>query len=156
MWGAFTFRMSKIIFGTDGSADAERAAEYAVDLARERDATLHVICVVDRRVLDEPALSSDELTTILVEDHCSEAVERIRSLAADAGVSVETVSRHGTPHETIHQYAEEIGAESIVVGHHGERGEHCGGVRRRLAELAPDYEVVVAPPDTEGAPLRRS
>lgn len=47
--------MTAILLATDGSEDARRAAEYAIDLARERDAVLHVLRAVDRWTLDEPA-----------------------------------------------------------------------------------------------------
>jgi len=61
--------MGTILLATDGSADARQAAREALDLAEERDATLHVICVVDERRFDDPALSSAELATIYAEDH---------------------------------------------------------------------------------------
>lgn len=139
--------MTAILLATDGSEDARRAAEYAITLARERDAVLHVLCVVDRRTLDEPALGSEELATILVEDTCRTAIETIRTMARRAGVPVEWRSEHGLPHESIHERAVDVDADRIVVGHHGSEGQHLGGVRRRLLELT-DREVLVPPADT--------
>ncbi|WP_276261529.1 universal stress protein [Haloglomus litoreum] len=136
--------MPAILLATDGSEDAHRAAEYAIELARERDAVLHVLCVVDRRTLDEPALGSEELATILVEDSCRTAIETIRDMASRAGVAMEWRSEHGLPHQSIHEHARDIDADQIVVGHHGSQGEHLGGVRRRLIELT-DREVVIPP-----------
>jgi nucleotide-binding universal stress UspA family protein len=147
MWvGAQTIRMPTVLLGTDGSEYADKAAEYAVELARERGADLHVLCIIDRRMLDEPALSSEELMTILVEDRCGEAISTVEEIGASAGVTVVGASRHGVPHEEIHDHATKIDADVIVVGHHGNRESHCGGVRRRLLERT-DREVVL-PPDT--------
>lgn len=136
--------MDTVLLATDGSEYARHAAEHAIALAKERDATLHVLCVVDRRSLKEPALSSEELMTVLVEDHCRDEIEAVVSMARDEGVPVEWSSRHGVPHEVIESYAADVGAGVIVVGHHGQRGEHCGGVRRRLLEHTA-REVVLPP-----------
>lgn len=138
--------MASVLLATDGSEYARRAAEHAIDLARERDATLHVLAVVDRRSLEEPALSSEELMTMLVEDHCRDEIEAVSSMTREAGVPMEWDSRHGVPHEVIAEYADAVDADCVVVGHHGQRAEHCGGVRRRLLERL-NREVVVAPPE---------
>lgn len=135
--------MDTVLLATDGSEYATRAAERAIELAAERGAALHVLAVVDRRTVDEPALSVDELATIEAEDHARESLEAVVELAADAGVTVVWEHRHGIPHAEILTYAAEIDAAVIVVGEHGTRDDHCGGVGRRVAEIA-DREVVVA------------
>lgn len=135
--------MDTVLLATDGSEYATRAAERAIELAAERGAALHVLAVVDRRTVDEPALSTDELATIEVEDHARERLEVVVEEAAEAGVTTAWERRHGIPHAEILTYAAEIDAAVIVVGEHGTRGDHCGGVGRRVARIA-DREVVVA------------
>lgn len=135
--------MERILLATDGSEDATRAADRAIETAAERGATLHVLCVVDRRKFDEPALSADELATIEVEDHARECLESVVERAGDADVPTVREHRHGIPHEAILEYADDIDASVIVVGEHGARDDHCGGVRRRVARRA-DREVLVA------------
>ncbi|WP_265111159.1 universal stress protein [Halosolutus halophilus] len=66
--------MGPILLATDGSEYARQAAKRAIELAEEREATLHVICVVDQRHFDDPALSSAELATIYAEDHAAVCV----------------------------------------------------------------------------------
>lgn len=135
--------METVLLATDGSEYATRAAETAIELASERGARLHVLCVVDRRKFDEPALSSDELATIEVEDHARESFETVVEKAGDAGVSAVHERRHGVPQTEILEYAEDIDAGAIVVGEHGVREEHFGGVGRRVARRS-DREVIVA------------
>lgn len=131
-----------ILLATDGSAHAQHAADHAIALAEEHDATLHVLCVVDDRIVPEPGLSSAELATIAAEEHGHECVRLVRDRAGDSGVTVEGEHRHGVPHEVIERYADEIDATVVVVGRHGDHETHLGGVGRKLVEES-DHEIVV-------------
>jgi nucleotide-binding universal stress UspA family protein len=93
------------ILATDGSDEATRVARRAVEVPRERGATLHVLCVVDRRTMAEPALSAGELATIETADHGHEAIALVRDLADGTGVIVEGTTRHGVSHEETVDYA---------------------------------------------------
>ncbi|WP_435348855.1 universal stress protein [Haloarchaeobius sp. HRN-SO-5] len=134
--------MEHILLATDGSEYARQAARHAIELADEDGATLHVICVVDQRRFDDPALSSAELATIFADEHAAVCVEEVTKMAADTAVAVDGDIRHGVPHEVILDYADEVDADVIVVGEHGEHEEHFSGVGRKVADTA-DREVVV-------------
>jgi nucleotide-binding universal stress UspA family protein len=134
--------MGTILLATDGSEDARRAAREAIDLAEERDATLHVICVVDERRFDDPALSSAELATIYAEDHAVLSVDEVIGMAADRPVTVEGDTRHGVPDEIILEYADEVDADTIVIGEHGDHEEHFSGVGRRVTD-GTDRDVMI-------------
>lgn len=134
--------MNPVLLAIDGSEYARRAAEAAIELADERGVALHVICIVDERVFDEPALSSAELATIYAEDHASMNVTEVAHMAEAREVPIEGVTRHGIPHESILDYAEEIDADVIVVGEHGDHDEHFSGVGKRLIQES-DREVRV-------------
>lgn len=126
--------MGPILLASDGSEYARKAAEAAIDLADERGVPLHVICIVDERIYDEPALSSAELVTIYAEDHASLNVTEVTHMAEGRDVPIEGVTRHGIPHDSILTYAEEIDADVIVVGEHGDHDEHFSGVGKRLMD----------------------
>lgn len=134
--------MGTILLATDGSEYARQAAKRAIELAEEREATLYVLCVVDQRRFDDPALSSAELATIYAEDHAVVCVSEVTDMAEDSNVSVEGDTRHGIPHEVIREYADEIDADLIVVGEHGAHEEHFSGVGQRVLEES-DREVRV-------------
>jgi nucleotide-binding universal stress UspA family protein len=137
--------MGAIVLATDGSEYARRAAERAVDLAEERGEPLHVICVVDRRRFDDPALGSAELATIYAEDHAAVSIDEVIEMAEERNVVVRGDTRHGVPHDVILEYAEEVDADVIVLGEHGDHDEHFRGVGRKVAGLADrDVEVVEA------------
>lgn len=134
--------MATILFATDGSEYARDAARKAIDMAKERDATLHVICVVDNQRFNEPGLSTSELATIYAEDHATVSVAEVTDMAGQSAVTVEGDTRHGVPHEVILEYAEEIDADAILVGEHGDHERHFSGVGKKVTELA-DREVIV-------------
>lgn len=140
--------METILLATDGSEYARRAAREALDIAERRDATLHVICVVDERRFGDPALSSAELATIYAEDHAAVSVDEVIEMAEHRSVVVEGDTRHGIPHEVIVKYAAEVDADTIVVGEHGDHEEHFSGVGRHVSEQTDrDVVVVEAIPD---------
>ena len=124
--------MGPILLATDGSEYAQEAAKQAINLAADSDATLHVICVVDQRRFDDPALSSAELATIYAEDHAGVCVDAVVEMAAERNVPVEVDTPHGVPDKVILEYADEIGADTIVIGEHGEHDEHFCGVGKRV------------------------
>ncbi|WP_435345842.1 universal stress protein [Haloarchaeobius sp. HRN-SO-5] len=134
--------MEHILLATDGSEYARTAAAHAIELAEEEGATLHVICVVDQRRFDDPALSSAELATIYADEHADVSVREVKQMASHTDVTVAGDTRHGIPHEIIVAYADEVDADLIVVGEHGAHEEHFSGVGRKVDELS-DREVVV-------------
>jgi nucleotide-binding universal stress UspA family protein len=101
---------------------------------------------VDERRFDDPALSSAELATIYAEEHAAVTVSDVAALAAERSVDAAGDTRHGVPHEVILAYADEIDADVIVVGEHGDHDEHFSGVGQRVAGQA-DREVVVVSAD---------
>ncbi|MFB6184336.1 MAG: universal stress protein [Haloarculaceae archaeon] len=134
--------MTTILLATDGSEFAQHAARRAIELAEEEGATLHVLCVVDQRRFDDPALSSAELATIYARDHAVLCVSGVADMAAERDVHVEGDTRHGVPHDVILDYADEVDADVIVIGEHGDHDEHFAGVGRKVLERS-DREVNV-------------
>ena len=134
--------MGSILLATDGSEYARHAAREAIALAEDRSVPLHVICVVDERRFNHPALSSAELATIYAEDHAAVCVREVTEMADQHDVLVDGDTRHGVPDEVILEYANEVDADVIVIGEHGEHDVHFSGVGREVME-ASDREVRV-------------
>ncbi|MFB6090444.1 MAG: universal stress protein [Halobellus sp.] len=108
-----------ILVPTDGSEQAESALDHAVGLAREHDATLHLLYVADS--------NRDSVTTLggEVVDALEREGERILEDAAERlGGTVDLVDavETGDPVETILDYADRVDADVIVMGTHGRRG----------------------------------
>ncbi|KTG19456.1 universal stress protein [Haloferax profundi] len=132
-----------ILVPTDGSTHAERAAEYAVDLASTYGAALHVLYVVDVRVTHTDSASGDDEET-----RGEGAVSSVADLAAARDVPVETEIRVGLPAETIVDYGKERNVDLVVMGTHGTSGLErylVGSVAERVVRLS-DVPVMCVPP----------
>lgn len=118
---------TRILVPIDGSSVAERGLDEAIALARQLGSTLHVLNVVDARMLIA-AVSTYAPSEQLVEDWriagerlVPQAIERARSrgvtavgrVGCDPGLQV---------HEAILREARSTAAELIVMGTHGRRG----------------------------------
>lgn len=128
-----------ILVATDGSADANRAVTHALEQAEQHGATLHGIFVVDTAVHAEPALSSGELDTIAVEEWGDEQLTEIVERGEGLEIEVETYSCHGKPYLEIIEYADEIDADLLVLGFHGQdhtTTDQIGSVTDRVVQNA--------------------
>ncbi|MUV88967.1 universal stress protein [Halapricum sp. CBA1109] len=133
-----------IAVGTDGSENAQEAVERAVNLAREHDAELHVITVVNTARYGEPALSSHELVLNELEDRANRQLDAISEYGTEAGVRVVTRCFHGDPSEEIVEYARENDVDLIVLGARGRthpRSTIGSTASRVLQDI--DHEVLV-------------
>ena len=103
--------MKRILMATDLSARSDRALERAIDLAREHDAELTVIHVVD-----------EDLPVSLADAHQATATRTITAhvdrLAADNRPRIATEVRLGRPYVDILEASDQAEAELIVLGMH--------------------------------------
>jgi nucleotide-binding universal stress UspA family protein len=128
-----------ILVPTDGSEGVDRTLEHAVEMARNHDATIHALYVIDRRF----ELAADEDRDDLVDrltDRGERAVAAVAEAAGDAGVDVVTDVREGIPYKAILAYADEADVDVIAMGTHGRTGRdrlaHLGSVTDRVVENA--------------------
>ncbi|QCC47896.1 universal stress protein [Halobellus limi] len=110
-----------ILVPTDGSAASEGAVDHAIELAKQYDATLHALYVVDTGAYSAMEVGSDIVIEALQEEG-NQAVDRVASEADEAGVAVETSVRTGIAHRSIVEYVSEEGIDLVVMGTHGRTG----------------------------------
>jgi Universal stress protein UspA and related nucleotide-binding proteins len=110
---ALSFPYEGILLPTDGSNSAQRAAEHALSLADELDATLHAISVTADSLLGEAANATA----------AEEAINAVVEAAEARGFeNVETHIEAGKPDEVILSYVESHGLDAVVMGTTGRRG----------------------------------
>lgn len=152
-----------ILFPTDGSEAADAALDHAVDHARQYDATLHVLFVAQDD-FGPSGLVHEEHDDVeqsdMVGDHgdtqssgmtnevpaqvgaIAEQGEAVVSeVAEEVGddVSVETAVLSGAPYERILDYADQEGADMVVMGTHGRTGVDrylLGSVTEKIVRTA--------------------
>jgi nucleotide-binding universal stress UspA family protein len=118
--------ISKILVPSDGSKTAQRAAGYAVDLAKQLKASIIAMSVIDKRSFitqTVPAAETARHTIEPIEDYLREAAEEyageIKKLCDKSGVASETSIKMGHPVEEIVKEAKRSKANLIVIGSHG-------------------------------------
>ena len=118
--------ISKIIVPSDGSTKAQRAAGYAVDLAKQLKASIMILSVIDQRsLIAQTAPTSKTARHIIepIEDYLREAAEgyagEIKKLCDKSGVASTILIKMGHPVEVIVKEAKRSKANLIVMGSHG-------------------------------------
>ena len=115
-----------ILVPTDFSEHAHRAFERACDLAGQLGAKIYLFHVQTesalRTAIKEGLLgeaSTDEEVLTAVSQSIEERFSQTLSAVDRAQISIEHSSRRGDPDAVIPAYAEEIGADLIVIGRRG-------------------------------------
>ena len=118
--------ISKILVPTDGSKTAQKAAKYAVDLAKQFNASVIAQSVIEERSFlgqTVPAAETSLHITERIEAHLREAAERyageIKKLCDKNGIRSKTVITKGHPVEKIMKEAERSKVNLIIMGSHG-------------------------------------
>jgi universal stress protein A len=115
-----------ILVPTDFSEHAQRAFERAFDLAEQLGAKLFLLHVqaesflrtaVTEHLLD--GASTDEMLKDAVSQLIEERFSQTLCAVDHSRIAVEHTARRGDPDAVISSYAEEIGADLIVIGRHG-------------------------------------
>jgi nucleotide-binding universal stress UspA family protein len=120
------YMISKILVPSDGSKTAQRAAGYAVDLAKQLKASIIILSVIDKRSFTAqtvPASETPRHTIEPIEDYLREAAEgyagEIKKLCDKSGVASKVSIKMGHPVEEIVKEAKRSKANLIVMGSHG-------------------------------------
>jgi nucleotide-binding universal stress UspA family protein len=118
--------ISKILVPSDGSKTAQRAAGYAIDLAKQLKASIVALSVIDERSFISqtvPASETARHTIEPIEDYLREAAEgyagQIKKLCDINGVASKISIKMGHPVEEIVKEAKRSKANLIVMGSHG-------------------------------------
>jgi nucleotide-binding universal stress UspA family protein len=130
--------MSKILLGFDGSAEAQRAAWKAADLAASRGATLLVARVVPPIILpgELSIIAAPEIAERQLMDAEREVGELKKNLAATGARLEGAVLRGGPAAELLRIAEEDPDVELVVVGRSGKGAiarALMGSVSSRLA-----------------------
>lgn len=109
-----------ILVPTDGSKNSRNAAQNAIELAKRHDSTIHTLYVMD---MGEAAFVSvpDDIrqTRERLEQKGGKFTRDIREMVEAEAIDCVTEVRTGIAPEEIVEYAEEIGADVIVMGKRG-------------------------------------
>ncbi|MFB1062550.1 universal stress protein [Natrinema sp. H-ect4] len=111
---------TRILVPTDGSDSATAALKHVLDVADDREATVHLLNVADT---NQPSLTrlGDDIVDVL-EGEGNDIVSDAAAMAEDRGVSVVTTVVQGDPREVIAEHATADEFDLVAMGAHGRRG----------------------------------
>ncbi len=117
----------KILVPTDGSHRSEKAAQTAIDLARQLNGTLVALSVVEPYpfppISESPYTGGSEAYEHRALELAEEHVKKIATAAAVAQVPCETAVAYAlNPYEEIIAAVEKYGCDAIVMATHGRKG----------------------------------
>ena len=125
----------RILVPTDGSETAETAFEHAIELAKQYDAEIHALYVVDTDAMSI-TLGPEQVDRVLtgqfdemeeLKEDADDALDSVAEMAEAAGVECVREVRGGQPHKKIKDYVDEADIDVVVMGSHGR-----GGIKRRI------------------------
>jgi nucleotide-binding universal stress UspA family protein len=129
---------TRILLATDGSREAELAAETAFDLSKKLDSELHAVYVepmperhtsgLMRFGVDLPA----EVVESVEQEARTKLEEQVQKIREAGGEVVQAHPRAGLPTAEIVALAEELGVGLIVIGSRGHGGVFTGVPRREF------------------------
>lgn len=118
--------ISKILVAVDGSGAAQKAVNYAIELAKPLKASVFILNVIDKRLLILRIMPAEVTPRHIEEpigDYINEAVSILTKEAKDLceknAVQAKIVVAHGHPVEEIVKEAEKLQVDLIIMGSHG-------------------------------------
>jgi nucleotide-binding universal stress UspA family protein len=135
-------QLRKIVVATDFSPESEKAIEYAVELAKKFDASVHLVHGFVVPVMPGPEgglpIPPDVITDMekAAKKGLAQSVERYSA----ARVPMEAHLMWEDPRHAIIDVAKEVKADLLVLGTHGRKGLKralLGSVAESVVRLAP-------------------
>ena len=99
-----------ILVATDGSTQAQRAADHALGLGRALDADVHALVVLTIGLTKRDQIRADP------EREADELLATIKETGDEKGVAVTTETRTGDPCQTIVEVTTERDADLVIMG----------------------------------------
>jgi nucleotide-binding universal stress UspA family protein len=138
--------MKLIAVGTDGSATADTALEFAIDLALRHDAKLVVLSAYNSNpsAWVSGVMAAGWMDPGPIEPQWNpQEAERVEQLLVHAerrarkrGVECSSASREGDPAETLVELAERHDADVLVIGNRGLQRRVLGSVPNTITHKA--------------------
>ena len=144
--------VEKVAVGTDGSATAAKAVDFALDMAEKYGAKLIVISsyhpVDEGRLRKEQADAPQEVQWAINPMEDVEAtISDVEAKAKERGVATFAEARQGDPADVLLAVAEEQGADLLVVGNKGMHRRVLGSVPNTVSHRAQCSVLIVKTTD---------
>lgn len=134
-----SIKIKKILVPVDFSPFSEAAVDYAVVLAKQFQAEMFLIHVIESQVYSVTDTSMVVSHEAALKMTAGALMDNLRQATLEKGLSVNASVVSGVPYREIVRKAEEEGVDLIVVGTHGRTGVErllLGSVAEKIVRLA--------------------
>jgi universal stress protein A len=148
-------RIRKILVLVDFSQNSEKAVQYGLEVARDRQARVFFLHMINQRIID----AVQELSS---KGYKGDFIQALKKLVQDrendlrqfvpeesrSGLEVEFLIRKGEPAEEVINVAKELSIDLIVVGSQGHTAlatASIGSVAQNVVNHAPCPVLVIRP-----------
>ena len=140
--------ISTVAVGTDGSDTADKAVDFAIDLAQKYGARLVAISsykpVSESRLKQEQKDAPDEIQwSINPEEEVDKILSEAEQLAEERGLRWASEAQRGEPAEVLVRLADKYEADVLVIGNRGMHRRVLGSVPNSVAHKAACSVLVV-------------
>ncbi len=111
--------MKRILVGYDGSENAERALDFAIELASKFSARLFVVEVIDLTLFYNSGVLPPLEATKSLEEKAKKDVKKAIEKTKSKGVDTEGITLEGDPAHSILEFAKDNQVDVIVIGSRG-------------------------------------
>lgn len=130
-----------IAVGTDGSDTAQKAVDFAMDMASRYGAKLVIASaytpVSESRLRKERAAAPDDVQwSINPSEDVDATLRQVEETAKERGLSYASEARNGDPADVLVDIAADHGADVIVVGNKGMQRKLLGSVPNSVSHNA--------------------
>ncbi|KAF0183170.1 MAG: hypothetical protein FD164_728 [Nitrospirae bacterium] len=138
--------MKKILVATDGSQEAGKSLDRAIEAAKAGPAEIIVVSIAEEWCpIGLAEVDCDTISTLVMKE-AEGIMKAALAKTAAAGVAARGIIEKGSPAEAIIEVARQEKADEIIVASHGKHGVKklaMGSVSARLVEWAPCPVTVV-------------
>ena len=150
------FTIKNILLPTDFSRLSLSAAQYAIDLAKQYDAKIHLLHVIEKTppILAIHSLDlSEEKIIESIEQNAKESLDKtLAKLQKDTNVEFVTMLQKGIDYEEIVSYSKNNNIDVIVIATHGRTGilhTLLGSVAEKVIRYAKCPVLVTTPTEEQ-------
>ena len=140
--------VERIAVGTDGSDTAQKAVDFALDMAERYGAKVIVASaytpVSEDRLRKEQTDAPEEIQwSINPSEDVDSTLRAVEDAAKERGLDYASEARNGDPAEVLCEIAEAHDADVIVVGNKGMQRRILGSVPNTVSHKAPCSVMIV-------------
>jgi universal stress protein A len=148
------FKIKNILLPTDFSKLSLTAADYALDIAEQYNAKIHLLHVLEKtppilaiRSLD---LSEEKIKNSILNHTQQSMDETVAKLKEKKNIELIPIIRKGIDYEEIISYADKKSIDVIVIATHGRTGilhTLIGSVAEKVIRYSKSPVLVITPPN---------